>query len=149
MNHEVLDQQVRERTGDEMNLASAIVGYLGEVRASAEVLQVPLSNARAVTSEARLEVELEHAPDLQVGWTPYRGWYHRTGGKDLYYRVGSESDVASLVPEASNVAVWLRLLSKGNRDGHSDAPEELDPEDQALVERLVTLGGGDDPHSPD
>lgn len=149
MNHDVLDQQVRQRTRDEMNLASAILGYLDEVRSGAEVLRIPLSKARAVTSEARLEVELDQAPDLQVGWTPGRGWYYRTDRGEVYYRVGSETDVASLVPEASNVVAWLQLLSTGNRDGHSDAPEELDPEDQALVERLVTWGGGTDPHSPD
>ncbi|WP_243794381.1 DUF6292 family protein [Saccharopolyspora gloriosae] len=149
MNHEVLDQQVRERTREKMSLASTIVGYLDEVRAAAEVLEIPVSNSKAVTSEARLEVELDHAPDLRVGWTPYQGWYYRTDQDDVYYRVGSETDAASLMPEASAVAGWLQLLSTGNRDGHADAPEELDPEDQALVERLVTFGGGADPHSPD
>lgn len=149
MSHEVLDQQIRERTREKMSLASAVVGYLDEVRAGAEVLEVPVSNSRAITSEARLEVELDQAPDLRVGWTPYQGWYYRTGQGDAYFRVGSEADAASLMPEASAVAVWLQLLSTGNRDGHADAPEELDPEDQALVERLVTFGGGADPHAPD
>lgn len=149
MNNEVLDQQVRGRTRDRLSLASAILGYLDEVRSGADVLEVPISNARAVTSEARLEVDLERAPDLHVGWTPYQGWYFRTGQGDVCFRVGSETDAASLVPEASTVAVWLQLLSRGNRDGHADAPEELDPEDQALVERLVTFGGGTSRLSPD
>lgn len=149
MNHDVLDHEVRERTHGKMDLASVIVGYLEEVRAGAEVLGIPLSNAQAATSEVRLDVELSQAPGLQVGWTPYQGWYFRAENGGVHYRVGSETDAASLVPEASSVAAWLRLLSAGNRDGHADEPEHLDPDDQALVERLVTFGGGVDPHSPE
>ena len=43
---------------------------------------------------------------------------------------------------------WERVLATGDRTGHVEQPMPLDPDDDALVERLATFGQGTDPHTP-
>lgn len=151
MDFVALDERLRTYTQGHMGLALVLSGYLDEVRHAASVLGVELQNTRFDQARARIEIGLVEAPDLLVYWTPLRGWAFEHGDQGSWvasYRVGSETDVASAVPDAGVVAAWLRVLANGDRVGHGDPPEALDALDEALVDRLTTLGVGSDPHSP-
>jgi hypothetical protein len=141
-----LDTLLRRRTNDGIGLASAVSGYLDEVRRMAAVAGVELDTARYDRSRTRIEIVPAAAPDILVRWTPDVGWSFSysddQGERRVYYRVGRETDAASIIPDADNVGAWLAVLVDGNRDGHTDQPEPLHPQDEALIERLRTFGAG-------
>jgi|GEM_PF-5432528 len=146
--HEELNEQIRQHTGGARDLSDAVHGYLREVVADASVLGIGLEYARVYPAEAKIEIELVGVPGLQVSWEPRSGWYYQTQQAGTYYRVSREADAASRVPDAETVAAWLQLIDSGELQGHDDRPDPLDPQDQALVERLATIGAGQDPYTP-
>ncbi|QUH02454.1 hypothetical protein HUO13_18065 [Saccharopolyspora erythraea] len=148
MNDQQLNEQVRERTQGQRELTDVVASYLAAVRDAAGMLGLDFEGSRSGAESPSIEIELGGVPGVLVFWTPYRGWGYRDEHGEHFYRVGIESDAASLVPDAEVVSAWLRVLDSGDLEGHQDAPEALHPGDPALVERLATLGAGEDPHAP-
>ncbi|MBA8824809.1 hypothetical protein FHX42_002156 [Saccharopolyspora lacisalsi] len=145
-----LDTQLRQHSRNTFGLDTALSGYLEAIRRATNVLELELTSASANHVDGRIELTLRAAPNVNIEWTPHRGWVLVCPGdpQRYYYRVGSEADAASVMPDPETVASWLLLVSEGNRDGHHESPEPLDPGDNALLDRMYTFGSGRDPYTP-
>ncbi|RRO16986.1 hypothetical protein EIL87_11950 [Saccharopolyspora rhizosphaerae] len=138
---------MRDRTAGRFGVLDAMARYLDDVRAAARAMEIELDTARLDPQRMTLEIAVQRAPEISVEWSPYLGWSFSAGG-GRYYRVGREADAASMLPDPDEAAGWLAVLATGDRTGHAEQPMPLDPEDDTLVERLVTHGQGLDPHTP-
>lgn len=147
MNGDPLDRHVRDRTEGRLGTVDAMAGYLDDVRTAARAMEIELDTARLDRQRMTVEIVVSGAPEISVEWTPYLGWSFSEEGR-RYYRVGQEADAASLLPDPDEAAGWLGVLATGDRTGHVEQPMPLDPDDDALVERLATFGHGTDPHTP-
>ncbi len=147
MTYESLDVEVRSRSNGRLTMADTVTGYLEDVRHAAGIMQVEFDAANVDQQRAVVELAMTGVPDVRVNWSPYLGWCFAGGDGVWLYRVGVESDAASLVPDPDEVAGWLRVLAAGERTGHHDPPTPLDPHDEALIDRLLTFGTGADPYS--
>lgn len=147
MSRDLLEVRVRDRTDGRIGAVDAMAGYLDNVRQAARAMEIELDTARLDRQRMTIEIAVSEAPEISVEWTPYLGWsFSGEGGR--YFRVGREADAASLLPDPDEAAGWLGVLATGDRTGHAEQPMPLDPEDDTVIERLVTCGRGTDPHTP-
>lgn len=142
MDPSVLDEALLARTGGRIGLERVARTYSRAVGDAARVLDLSLSEVAVDRDSGRIAIRLPEQPALVISWTPESGWWWAADDGTRMYRVTSEADAAGVVPSPDTVAAWLRVVATGDRSGHADPPEELNAEDEALLDLLVTYGTG-------
>lgn len=139
----VLHESLLERTQNRWGLPDAVGAYATAVREAALVLELSIDDSELTGEGDGIALHLGSEPALAVMWAPTTGWFW-LGEDDLRtYRVTREADAAGVLPAPDTVAAWLQTLAAGDRSGHREPPDEISPDDKALLELLVTYGHGD------
>lgn len=136
-----LNEALLVRSRQKCGLREVVEAYLRAVEDAAGVLEVSLASSEINGGSGGISLWLVDQPALPVGWTPTTGWYWDTANGRVY-RVSREADAAGIVPSPETVAAWLRVLSVGDRSGHTEPPEEPTADDEALLDLLITYGRG-------
>ncbi len=143
MDTAMLHRALLERTQNRWGLPEAVDAYASAVREAARVLEIAIADSELTGDGDGILLRLEAEPDLPVMWEPTTGWFWIDQEDSRAYRVTREADAAGVLPAPDTVAAWLQTLAAGDRSGHQEPPEDLSPDDSALLELLATYGHGD------